>query len=70
MINASVYRMDGITENFVTVHLGIRVVDTGDITAGLGQVEQIHLLVNPHNYRCSCKSVATVSNIYAGDMQL
>ena len=39
-----------------------------DITACLRQVIQIYLLIQPHNYRRDCKSVATDSNIYAGEM--
>ena len=37
-----------------------------DITAGLRQALHIYLLVQSHNYRCACKSVATDSNISDG----
>ena len=37
-----------------------------DINAGLRQLCHIYLLVQSHNYRCACKSVATDSNISAG----
>ena len=40
--------------------------DHRDITAGLRQVWHIYLRVQPHNYRCACKSAATDSNISAG----
>ena len=29
----------------------------------------IYLLIQSHNYRCACKSVATDSNISAGEIQ-
>ena len=54
--------MDDITKNVVVVY------EHRDITAGLRQVLQIYLLVQPHIYRCACKSFATDSNIYAGEM--
>ena len=47
--------MDDITENIVVGY------KHRDITAGLKQELQIHvyLLIQPHTYRCACKSVAT-----------
>ena len=49
--------MDDITENVV-----VRYEHKG-ITAGLSKSDKTH------NFRCACKSVATDSNIYAGEMQ-
>ena len=49
----------------------------GDMTAGLRQVQQIYLLAQPHNYKCTCNSnrnacwsSAIVFDVPSGRVQL